>query len=102
MTATRWSGRADPQACGASPCARRRGFSHDIMRSAAVPKPAENLHSDDTTPHNASLRIIDAPREDAIVGRLVVLLLGRDELGLDVERERLDRSGVAVVRSDEG
>ena len=26
------------------------------MRSAAVPKPAENLHSDDTTPHNATQR----------------------------------------------
>src|ERR1700733_7927608 len=31
--------------------------------------------------------------EDAKVGRLVVLFLGRNELCLDVERERLDRSG---------
>ena len=35
--------------------------------------------------------------EDAIVGRLVVILIGRDKLRLDVERERLDRSGEAVL-----
>jgi hypothetical protein len=28
------------------------------MWSAAIPKPAENLHSDDIAPHNAPLRII--------------------------------------------
>src|SRR5207249_2117284 len=40
--------------------------------------------------------------EDAIVGRLVVVLLGWGEPRLDVERQRLDRADVAVVRSGEG
>src|ERR1700694_1548036 len=31
--------------------------------------------------------------EDAVIGSLVVLLLGPRDLGLDVERERLDRAG---------
>src|ERR1700730_6515129 len=42
-------------------------------------------------------------REDAIVGSLVVLLLGPRDLGLDVERKRLDRAGeIAVVALGEG
>ena len=32
-------------------------------------------------------------REDAKIGSLVVLLLGPRDLGLDVERKRLDRAG---------
>ena len=35
--------------------------------------------------------------EDAIVRRLVVVLIGRDELRFDVKRERLDRSGVFLL-----
>ena len=40
--------------------------------------------------------------DDPIVGRLVVVLFGREELCPEVERERLDRSAVAVVRRGEG
>jgi hypothetical protein len=36
-------------------------------------------------------------REDAIIGSLVVLLLGPRNLGLDVERKRLDRAGEVVL-----
>src|SRR5580692_4498658 len=43
----------------------------------------------------------DGTCDDPIVGRLVVVLFGRDELCPEVERERLDRSAVAVVRRDE-
>jgi hypothetical protein len=39
--------------------------------------------------------------EDAKIGCLVVVFLGRDEFSLDVERERLDRSCVAVIRRGE-
>jgi len=38
------------------------------MWSAAIPKPAENLHSDDTTPHNATLRIIGFGLNRSAVG----------------------------------
>src|SRR5258705_13506172 len=44
----------------------------------------------------------DGTCDDSIVGRLVVILFGRDELCPEVERERLDRSAVAVVRRGEG
>src|SRR6266851_4692326 len=44
----------------------------------------------------------DGTCDDPIVGRLVVILFGRDELCPEVERERLDRSAVAVVRRGEG
>src|SRR5260221_8992608 len=40
--------------------------------------------------------------ENAIVGRLVVVLLGRNDLGLAVELGLLDRAGVAVVRCGKG
>src|ERR1700730_14608681 len=37
-------------------------------------------------------------REDAIIGSLVVVLLGPRDLGLDIERKRLDRAGeIAAV-----
>jgi hypothetical protein len=36
-------------------------------------------------------------REDAKIGSLVVLLLGPRNLGLDVERKRLDRAGEIVL-----
>ncbi len=45
---------------------------------------------------------LGSTRPDAIVGSLVVVLLGRDEDRLDVERERLDRAGEAVIRRSEG
>src|SRR5229473_2336616 len=112
MTATRWSGRADPQACGASPCARRRSFSHDIMRSAAVPKPAENLHSDDTTPHNATLRIIGSADEDSVAWSFVVggagfggdadafgLQAEGDDLALEIVSDLLERTDGSHVTS---
>jgi hypothetical protein len=38
------------------------------MWSAAIPKPAENLRSDDTTPHNATLRIIGFGLNRSAVG----------------------------------
>jgi hypothetical protein len=41
------------------------------MWSAASPKPAENLHSDATTPHNATLRIIRAADIDAVAGSVL-------------------------------
>src|SRR5882724_4942125 len=66
------------------------------MWSAAIPKPAENLHSDDIAPHNAPLRIIRCTREDAEVGAALAIALRRDELhGLDVEAQGLDRAGEA-------
>jgi hypothetical protein len=67
------------------------------MGSAATLKCPENLGSNDVTPHNAQLRIIGLAREDAIIGSLVVLLLGPRNLGLDVERKRLDRAGEVVL-----
>src|SRR6266700_396192 len=73
------------------------------MWSAAIPKPAENLHSDDTTPHNATLRIIRCTREDAEVGAALAVALRGDELhGLDVEAQGLDRAGEAVLGRGEG
>ena len=64
------------------------------MRSAAVPKPAEHLHSDATTPHNATLRIIGPAHKDAVAGRVLVrgaVLLGddADALGLQTEGDDL-------------
>jgi hypothetical protein len=35
--------------------------------------------------------------EDAVIGSLVVLFLGPRDLGLDVERKRLDRAGEVVL-----
>ena len=60
------------------------------MWSAASPKPAENLHSDATTPHNATLRIIGAAHKDAVAGGVLVrgaVLLGddTDTLGLQAQ-----------------
>src|SRR6266849_3811035 len=73
------------------------------MWSAAIPKPAENMHSDDTTPHNAQLRIIRCTREDAEVGAALAVALRGDELhGLDVEAQGLDRAGEAVLGLGEG
>src|SRR6266700_5323769 len=73
------------------------------MWSAAIPKPAENLHSDDTTPHNATLRIIRCTREDAEVGAALAVAFRGDELhGLDVEAQGLDRAGEAVLGLGEG
>src|SRR6266852_4303857 len=81
----------------------RRGSSLGIMWSAAVPKPAENLHSDNTAPHNASLRIIRCTREDAEVGAALAVDLRGDKLhGLDVEAQGLDRAGEAVLGLGEG
>src|SRR5579859_914199 len=40
--------------------------------------------------------------EDAVIGSLVVLLLGPRDLGLDVERKRLDRAGEVIARLGEG
>src|SRR5216684_1293684 len=73
------------------------------MWSAASPKPAENLHSDDATPHNAPLRIIRCTREDAEVGAALAIALRGDELhGLNVEAQGLDRAGEAVLGLGEG
>jgi hypothetical protein len=67
------------------------------MRSAATLKCPENLGSNDVTPHNAQLRIIGRTGEDAVIGSLVVLLLGPRDLGLDVERNRLDRADEVIL-----
>src|SRR6266478_1145884 len=73
------------------------------MWSAASPKPAENLRSDDIAPHNALLRIIRRTGEDAEVGAALAVALRGDELhGLDVEAQGLDRAGEAVLGLGEG
>src|SRR5712671_5043877 len=73
------------------------------MWSAAIPKPAENMPSDDTTPHNAPLRIIRCTGEDAEVGAALAVALRGDELhGLDVEAQGLDRAGEAGLGHGKG
>jgi hypothetical protein len=70
------------------------------MRSAAVPKPAENLHSDATTPHNATLRIIGPAHKDAVAGRVLVrgaVLLGDDADALGLQTEGDDLALEAVL-----
>src|SRR5882757_1865214 len=63
------------------------------MWSAAIPKPAENLHSDDTTPHNAPLRIIGSADEDSVAWSFVVGGAGfrddADAFGLQAEGDDL-------------
>ena len=63
------------------------------MWSAASPKPAENLHSDATTPHNATLRIIGPAHKDAVAGRVLAEAVGFGDdahaLGLEAQGDDL-------------
>src|SRR5467141_4559694 len=82
------------------------------MWSAAIPKPAENLHSDDTTPHNAPLRIIGPAHEDSVARSLVVGGVGfrddadafglqteGDDLALEIVADLLERTDGSHVTS---
>src|SRR5467141_1172154 len=63
------------------------------MWSAASPKPAENLHSDNTAPHNAPLRIIGPAHKHAVARSFVVGGVGfrddADAFGLQAEGDDL-------------
>src|SRR6266478_2434162 len=63
------------------------------MWSAAIPKPAENLRSDDIAPHNALLRIIGSADEDSVAWSFVVGEAGfrddADAFGLQAEGDDL-------------
>src|SRR5712671_7841117 len=82
------------------------------MWSAAIPKPAENLHSDDTTPHNATLRIIGSADEDSVAWSFVVggagfrddadafgLQAEGDDLALEIVSDLLERTDGSHVTS---
>src|SRR5712671_703719 len=82
------------------------------MWSAAIPKPAENLHSDDTTPHNATLRIIGSADEDSVAWSFVVggagfrddadafgLQAEGDDLALEIVSDLLERTDASHVTS---
>ncbi|KAH2824865.1 hypothetical protein KXV85_000259, partial [Aspergillus fumigatus] len=68
------------------------------MRSAAVPKPAENLHSDATTPHNATLRIIRAADQNPVAGGVLAggAGVGDDAHALGLDAEGYDFAGELV------
>src|SRR5712675_1158686 len=82
------------------------------MWSAAIPKPAENLHSDDTTPHNATLRIIGSADEDSVAWSFVFggagfrddtdafgLQAEGDDLALEIVSDLLERTDGSHVTS---
>src|SRR5216683_4896418 len=63
------------------------------MWSAASPKPAEDMHSDDMTPHNATLCIISTTHVDPVARSVVAgpVCLGddADALGLEAQGDDL-------------
>src|SRR3546814_6141484 len=67
-----------------------------------IRRPPRSTRTDTLFPFPTLFRSLVAAHHDAVVGRLVAVLVGRNELDFDVQGQGAHRAGVAVVLSGEG
>src|SRR6516164_9043264 len=92
MTATRWSGRADPHRCGASHPARRRGSSPRDYAECRDRQSAEKPALQRAAPHNAEIGAAWSKRSEE----------GRDYLSLKLDDPSFNAPIYANLFDEEG